>query len=60
MLKDRVGIVTGGASGIGRATVFAMAAAGARVMIGDVDEDKAFNEKISPLSHVAAITAPLP
>jgi len=27
--------------------------------IGDVDEDKAFNEKISPLYHVDAIKAPL-
>ena len=38
MLKDRVGLVTGGASGIGRATVLAMAAAGAKVLVADVDE----------------------
>ncbi len=38
MLKDKVGIVTGGASGIGRATVLAMAAAGAKVLVADVDE----------------------
>jgi NAD(P)-dependent dehydrogenase (short-subunit alcohol dehydrogenase family) len=36
-LAGQVVLVTGGASGIGRAAAFRMAAAGARVIIGDVD-----------------------
>jgi NAD(P)-dependent dehydrogenase (short-subunit alcohol dehydrogenase family) len=36
-LKDKVAIVTGGASGIGRATARLMAAEGAAVCVGDID-----------------------
>jgi NAD(P)-dependent dehydrogenase (short-subunit alcohol dehydrogenase family) len=36
-LAGRVGIITGGASGIGRAAVLAFLDAGARVVIGDID-----------------------
>jgi 3-oxoacyl-[acyl-carrier protein] reductase len=37
-LKDRVAVVTGGASGIGAASAIAFAAEGARVLVVDIDE----------------------
>jgi NAD(P)-dependent dehydrogenase (short-subunit alcohol dehydrogenase family) len=37
-LAGRAGLVTGAASGIGRAAAMALVRAGARVMIGDIDE----------------------
>ena len=39
--KDRVVIVTGGGSGIGRATAVAFARDGARVMVADIAEHAA-------------------
>ena len=39
-LKDKVAIVTGGASGIGRAIVRMMIAEGAKVIIADIQEEK--------------------
>lgn len=37
MLRDRVAVITGGASGIGRATALLLARHGARVFVGDYD-----------------------
>ena len=39
-LKDKTAVVTGAASGIGRATAETFAAAGAFVLLGDIDEQK--------------------
>lgn len=38
-LQDQVAVVTGAASGIGRATAHALAAQGARVVVADIDSD---------------------
>ena len=48
-LRDKVAIVTGGAAGIGRATVELFAEEGARVVVADLDE-KAGREMLSAIS----------
>lgn len=52
-IKNKVAIVTGGASGLGRATAEAFVSAGAKVAIFDLDEDK--GESLSESLGEAAI-----
>jgi 3-oxoacyl-[acyl-carrier protein] reductase len=54
-LADQVAVVTGGASGIGAATAEVLAAAGAAVMIGDIDGEGAARaaEKIAAEGRTA-------
>ena len=49
-IQDRVAVVTGGCSGIGLATVERFVAEGAKVVIGDIDDDRA---RLSPRSSAA-------
>ena len=56
-LSDKVGIVTGGASGIGEATVRTMALLGAKVVIADVDMDRAEAIAAELGKSVAAVRA---
>jgi short-subunit dehydrogenase len=48
-LRDKVVVVTGGARGIGAATAKALAAQGARVVIGDLDITPVTDHKAMPL-----------
>ena len=57
-IKNSVVVITGAASGIGEATAIAMAAAGAKVVLGDVAEEKldAVKQKITSNGGNAAAT----
>jgi NAD(P)-dependent dehydrogenase (short-subunit alcohol dehydrogenase family) len=56
-LDGRVAIVTGGAKGIGRHYVQALAAEGARVMIADIADGAEFTESLAALHGAGAVAS---
>lgn len=58
-LGDRIAVVTGGGSGIGRATCAVLAGYGARVVVADIDEDsgRATVEQLRETGHEAVFSA---
>lgn len=56
-LPGALACVTGGGRGIGRATASALVAAGARVLIGDIDADLAYTvaEELGPRASAASL-----
>ncbi len=56
ILRDRVAIVTGGATGIGRAIAIKMAEQGANILVSDINEDAA-NQTASDLAELGVTSA---
>ena len=57
-LNNKVALVTGGASGLGQATVEAYVAKGAKAVILDINEDKALEIINLSLIHISEPTRP--
>lgn len=55
-LNNKVAVVTGGASGIGAATVRRFAAAGATCVVADLSDGAALAEEVGGSSHVVDVT----
>ena len=55
-LKGKIAVVTGGGSGIGRATVRRLASAGARVLIADLTDQTAFATEVDGASVRTDVT----
>ncbi|OHV31802.1 hypothetical protein BCD49_05835 [Pseudofrankia sp. EUN1h] len=54
-LSSAVAVITGGGSGIGRATAHALARRGARVVVADIDADRADSVAVEIGTQAVAI-----